>query len=374
MLRMAGVFIALMAFVALIPSPADGCAIAPQKGRTLQTASEEALIVFDEQTKTEHFIRTASFSGDSSDFGFLVPTPGRPEISEVDLNGVLATFSDVTRPRIVKQKKYVGGFALGCMLPMASNDGTLMNLAEDMAPRSAVNVVDRKRVGNLDAAVLQAEKPEAVREWLVKNGYNDRPELTEWLKAYTDGTWYITAYKIASDAVASGPRSTIRSTTVKMSFPTPTAFYPYREPSDARSARANGRVLKLHLLASRISAGTIGLNDSKPWPARTTWAGLLPPDAAPSVFESLRIGTRPNEAWYLTEFVDESNPRPGTDELFFGMASDQSPVERPPIVEYELIDTTIRDTLSGLGLGVIVLAMVIYLTVKLAGLARKRVG
>lgn len=371
MLRFSALFIAMMAIVGLIPSPVDGCAIAPQIGRKLQTASEEALIVFDEQTRTEHFIRTANFSGDSSDFGFLVPTPGRPEISEVNLQDVLATFSDVTKPRIVKQKKYVGGFAFGCLLPMASNGETTRAAALDKAPLPKVNVVDRKRVGNLDAAVLQAEKPEAVREWLVKNGYNDRPELTEWLKAYTDGQWFITAYKIASDALASGTQSSIRSTTVKMSFPTPTAFYPYREPSDARIARPNGRVLKLHVLASRISTGTIGLNDSKPWPARTTWAGLLPPEAAPSVFESLKISTRPNEAWYLTEFVDESNPRPGTDELFFGMANDQSPVERPPIVEYEVIDTTMRDTLTGLGLGIIVVAMLIYLTIKMWGLARK---
>jgi hypothetical protein len=38
--------------------------------------------------------------------------------------------------------------------------------------------------------------------------------------------------------------------------------------------------------------------------------------------------------WWLTEFEDRSTPRPGTDEVYFAPAPDQSPVARPPVIAY----------------------------------------
>ena len=48
-------------------------------------------------------------------------------------------------------------------------------------------------------------------------------------------------------------------------------------------------------------------------------------------------GVRGRE-WHLTEFLDSSSPRPGTDELYLTKAADQSPVERPPLVVWEEYD------------------------------------
>ena len=58
----------------------------------------------------------------------------------------------------------------------------------------------------------------------------------------------------------------------------------------------------------------------------------------------------PDKAWFLTEFEDRSSPRPGTDEVYFGPAPDQSPVERPPIIQYEYIDTTSKDYATFFGI------------------------
>ncbi|MFO0618419.1 MAG: hypothetical protein U0414_37845 [Polyangiaceae bacterium] len=54
--------------------PADPVppALAAPRGAEVAIANEEAGIVWDAKTKTEHFIRTARFV---SSFGFLVPTP-----------------------------------------------------------------------------------------------------------------------------------------------------------------------------------------------------------------------------------------------------------------------------------------------------------
>jgi hypothetical protein len=346
------VIVALAAILAALP-PVESCEVAPVKGQprsSVQTASEEAIIVYDEQTQTQHFIRTAQFSGSSAGFGFLVPTPAKPEIAEVD-GSIYATLANVTKPRIEKRKKYVSEPPIGCgeMAPT--------KMAGEATPDMA-RVIEQKRVGDLDVAVLQAETPQAIRDWLGKNGYDDRPELTDWLKAYTREKWFVSAFKVAADA---GSRP--RTTTVKMSFRTPSAFYPYREAADTRAINPpGGRLLRLYVLANSISAGGIGMNPSKEWPAKTAWAGLLPIDRMAGIFAAMNVTTRPDEAWFLTEFEDRSSPRPGTDELYFGRAADQSPVERPPIVEYETINTFERDAgwvcLGAMGLAIAVVVVV----------------
>src|SRR5690242_18626906 len=46
--------------------------------------SEQAVIIWDEPHKIEHFIRQADIRTKDPDLGFLVPTPQTPELVEVD--------------------------------------------------------------------------------------------------------------------------------------------------------------------------------------------------------------------------------------------------------------------------------------------------
>ena len=64
--------------------PLEGCAPAPHRGQWVDIRDESALIIWDEVTKTEHFIRRASFETAADDFGFLVPTPTQPDLGEAD--------------------------------------------------------------------------------------------------------------------------------------------------------------------------------------------------------------------------------------------------------------------------------------------------
>ncbi|HEY7160292.1 MAG TPA: hypothetical protein VH815_03495, partial [Acidobacteriota bacterium] len=75
----------IAAFVLLLFLPVTAgipCAPAPPNGRRVQVLGESAVIVWDSKTKTEHFIRSATFESDSPDFGFLVPTPTVPTLQE----------------------------------------------------------------------------------------------------------------------------------------------------------------------------------------------------------------------------------------------------------------------------------------------------
>src|SRR5262245_26721811 len=91
--------ITLAAILAAIPAESPACAIAERDGQSARILGESALIVWDEASKTEHFIREVRFESTAYDLGFLVPTPGKPEVEESD-DQVFAQLANLTRPRI----------------------------------------------------------------------------------------------------------------------------------------------------------------------------------------------------------------------------------------------------------------------------------
>lgn len=111
---------ALLAGLLALPAPSDACGVAPPRDVVVEVASESAIIVWDEQTKTEHFIRRATFTAHApgstpvKDFGFLVPTPSAPALEEVD-DSAFTELARVTEPRTeVRAPPSGGGCALGC--------------------------------------------------------------------------------------------------------------------------------------------------------------------------------------------------------------------------------------------------------------------
>lgn len=329
----------LAGVLAACPRPASGCAVLPPKDGTTTISSESALIIYDAATKTEHFIRTASFQSTSAEFGFMVPTPTKPDLA-LARPEVFGELTDITKRRTVVQKR-AKELDFGCgLLPMAASKFDAVGAALPDGAQRSVKVVEQKRVGDYEAVVLQASEPKTLRDWLTENGYDSRPALDPWFEAYTKGGWYITAFKIAADSPAAGGNTlALTSSAVRISFPTERPFYPYREPADMQAVKGS-RQLRLFVLSDERVSATIGDGDgAKAWQAKTEWSNKVPAERMAAVADKGRlpasVGTR---EWHLTEFTDPSSPRPGTDELYLSKAADQSPVERPPNIVWEEYD------------------------------------
>lgn len=340
--------------VALVPVPrSPGCAIAPPAGGWAATYAETAVLIWDADAGVEHFIRSAAFTGTSADFGFLVPTPGRPDLGDAPWQNT-GRLEAATAPR-TEVRRRLGEF--GCGSPKKT--GSVPPRAAAPAP-APVQVVERKRVGGFDAAVLKATDADALRGWLGRNGYASRPELRDWLGDYVDDGWHLTAFKVANDLA--GGRAVGSLHPVRLSFPTPQPVYPYKEPADAAKPDTAGqlppRLLRLFVLAPARMESVAGLGRGGPtaWQLRTVWAGPidrgtfeavgtangLPADAV------AKLAGRP---WVLTEFEDTSSPRTGGTDLSFRPSADQSPVERPPHVTYEDMYWPYYAATGGLGVG-----------------------
>jgi hypothetical protein len=225
-----------------------------------------------------------------------------------------------------------------------------------------VVVLDQKKVGDFDAIVLgfqrgKGDDPKAgageLAAWLVRHGYGFGDQLAAWLVPYVRDNWVVTAFRVAGQPAgdparpkpgatgkdAAPPRpgpAGLRAAPVRMSFKTDRPFFPYREPADQRDQRALAvpRFLRVYYVSTRRAAGTLG-DGAAAWPGRTVWADKLAPAEGQTVAANAKLpaGLPAGDLW-LTEFEDASTPRPGTDEVYFAPAADQSPVARLPIISY----------------------------------------
>lgn len=326
----ASALVVLAALVALVPGLPESraCAPAMRVAERVGVNAEEAVILYDAEYKTEHFIRRANFATTAKDFGFLVPTPTQPELGETQV-GVFHTLSVATQPRHVPSGKTQK------VVVKRSND----DLAPTAAAPAAPQVLEERTVAGYDAVVLKAEDVDGLKKWLEDRQYDARPALMEWLRWYVEHQWVITAFKITPGHAARQDRW---EKAVRMSFKTDAPFYPYREPEDLRAGPAKPRSLRVYFLADARYDGTLG--QDKRWAGKTVWANQLPADVMKGAVSGFGLsaadaGTIGARGWYLTEFEDHSSPRPGTDEVYFRKADDQSAVERPPIVydHYEYV-------------------------------------
>lgn len=322
-----GLLGALVAASLLLLAPdARACAPAPPAGEAVRITDEAALIVWDPKTKTEHFIRSASFATTAKDFGFLVPTPTKPALSEVS-GDLLPELMRHTQPKVEHRTKGVDVIP-GCaaLMFLSRSKSAGMEPASAVAP---VRVLEEARVAGYDAVVLEADSATALSDWLKQHGYAEGPTLTEWLAPYIAQKWKITAFKIAPSTRAQA----ISTSAVRMTFTTEKPFYPYREPKDQRETRPaslrdlpDERTLRVFFIGPERVDGVIG-EGGPLWPGKPRWSNPYRRTTIPSKPLPFEL---PEDAW-LTDFEDKSSPRPGTDDVFFSPAKDRSPVVPPPI-------------------------------------------
>lgn len=281
--------LAVLCLVGTGPRIAEACFAVGRAG-PLPVRGEEALIVWDEASHTEHFIRSASFENVSADFGFIVPTPSQPTLTEVD-EGVFGRLFRLYRrpPRAARGARGLGGMST------SGADG----LGEDR-----VEVVSESRVAGLTGTVLRATGTTALDAWLTERGYASTPELSAWLGPYVSRGYYLTAFRVDPE----GASGSVAMRAVRMSFSTDVPFYPYSEPQiEGRRARP----FRVSVVGPTRVTARVG---SSPWGATVGFArrtsrlrsviGSAVPEGA--------LGATP----WITVF-DERRSMRGTDDLFF---------------------------------------------------------
>ena len=316
---------ALVAVLVAVPPPARSCCVAPPSGKPVVNADQTVILLWDAANKTQHFIRKASFKSDAADFGFLVPSPTKPELAESG-NEAFPTLQKLTEPEVVRRPKPSGGIGCGCA---AAPNRTFDSVGAD------VTVLEQKLVAGFDAAVLEATSAQALTAWLKDHGYAYSPEIAAWAKPYIDQGWKVTALKVAKPADGQA-NQTVAASALRLSFKTDRPLFPYREPDPTGPARALGassRLLRIYFLADARYRGE--LTKETPWTGKVAWAGRVSPQDRAKVLEQLRLPPAAGPAeWWLTEFEDPWPYRAAPADVYFARDPDQGAVKREPIVQY----------------------------------------
>ncbi len=292
-----------------IARPAEPCAPAPPKGAIVETADEEAVIVWDAEHHVEHFIRRAVFRSTAKAFGFLVPTPTQPKLGEVP-DRVFDELGWAIAPKVRIERS---GFEPGCICMLG---GGASKHADGV--KGPVHVLQTAHVAGFDATTVVADDTDALAGWLESHGFERSPALVDWLATYVKARWTITAFVVASDE-SDAQRYDVATRAVHMTFSTDRPFYPYREPPTTSQLP---RLLRVYLLADQRFAATFA---EQPWTA-----GKLV-FAAPLVTPVALAAIAPDHP-FATVFEDTSAPRIGTDEVYFAPSADRSEVRPPDIV------------------------------------------
>lgn len=196
---------------------------------------EQALILHDAKAGREHLIREVVFKSASRSFGFVVPTPTRPEVAKLAQNPF-----ERLRAMFPFQPPMAGG--LGSGQGFGSGAG---------AKGRAVRVLEVKKVGSFTAFVLAADDEKALAAWLEKHGLESSPEAEPWLAHYVRAKYFFVAMRydpVPEDRALGRTQAEV----VRFSFDTPLPYYPYFEPDAARE-REEPRMLEVWLVSTRAT-------------------------------------------------------------------------------------------------------------------------
>jgi len=306
-------------------------------------ADQTVLIIWDAATKTQHFIRQASFKAEAEDFGFIVPSPSQPELEESG-NAAFPYLRKLAEPEIKKVPRPTG-MSCGCSsAPMANVAGKSAEVA----------VLAEKQVAGFDAVVLEAMAADALVGWLKDHGYAFSPEIEAWAKPYVEAGWKFTALKVAKPK-DDQKQNAVAASALRMSFKTERPLFPYREPDPQKAAAtlaARQRLLRIYFVGEHRYRGE--LTPDQPWSGTVAWSDKLSAEDRSKLLELLNLpATTGPEVWRLTEFEDQWPYLPAPGDVAFVLDTDQSSVKRQPIIQYVSLRVPMDATVYALGAAVV---------------------
>lgn len=157
----------------------------PPPGYTITPDDDvQAFLTYSEPDRVEVLVVQPAFSGTATEFGMVMPLPGRPAISEApeDMFDVLLEYTTI---------RYSDDATVEESLSIQSDGGEM---------GSGVTVVETKDVGDFKTVVLTADSAGALTEWLDGNGFEFKDEDRENFEYYVEkGGYYFVAMKVNMD-------------------------------------------------------------------------------------------------------------------------------------------------------------------------------
>jgi hypothetical protein len=179
-------FVFSLLWPTFLPAFADGMIIPPPNTSIYETG-QKAVIWYEGGIET--LILSTTFQGKAENFGWLVPTPFEPQVSQAS-DELFTALDDLTKPKYRTEPLPLLG---------APPQGLEIPKIEDNTP----TIIQTTKVGIFDITVLKAKDAEGLTKWLEKNDYPYPADREYLLKSYIDKDWYFVVAKVDSGAISS---------------------------------------------------------------------------------------------------------------------------------------------------------------------------
>lgn len=257
-------------------------------GKPVVFGDQTNIVIWDEAHHMEHFIRNANFKSGADNFGFIAPTPGKPQLNEASTQAfyTLANLAPVLR------YQFGGGGGAG-----------------GMKRGGEVQVIQEADVSGFHATTLWSTDAHAINDWMNAHGYVSTPEVEKWAERYTGKGWYLTAFRVIDRAKLAASTGTVR-----MSFRTDAPFNPFYVPSSNIPNRGKG-TLRVYFVSVGDYDANIGNTGTWQLPQ---WTAPIPDATATLLAKQVELpeGAIPKRS-QVTTFVDADFPRPAADDIYF---------------------------------------------------------
>jgi hypothetical protein len=235
----------LLILVVTTSARADGIVLPGSVNTRVQIPDQQALIHYQDGIET--LVVETRFSGQGSEFAWVVPVPSIPEVIPVT-TGVFPTLRSALRPQLGDGAPWralslaltvavllvfalragspwpvrllIGVLFSGCLLSIS-----LPSLGKPGGGAPAVAVLDRAIVGSYDTAVISGPDGSALTSWLTTNGYATPPEARPIIDDYAKAGWVFVASRLRLDSTG---QTTATPHPLAFKFKTAEPVYPLR--------------------------------------------------------------------------------------------------------------------------------------------------
>ncbi|AIE84568.1 DUF2330 domain-containing protein [Fimbriimonas ginsengisoli] len=269
---------------------AYACSGVGPPGQPVVFGDQTNIVIWDEAHHTEHFIRNAKFRSGADDFGFIAPTPAKPELSQASSRAfnTLAALA----PVVVYSRGFGGGGGMA-----------------DRTKSAEVQVIQEADVSGYHATTLKCPDAHAINDWMNQHGYISTPEVEKWAERYCSRGWYLTAFKVVDKSKLMASTGTVR-----MSFRTNKPFNPFYVPATNIPINGGG-TLRVYFVSVGNYDALIGHSETWQTPQ---WTSAVPEASAALLAKQaeLPFASVPDNC-QVEAFVDNNFPRPAADDIYF---------------------------------------------------------
>ncbi|MEV7279603.1 DUF2330 domain-containing protein [Streptomyces sp. NPDC093111] len=262
--------LALQAGSLVAPAYACGCgAMIPGRGARIGVDRETSAVHWDERTRTERIVMRFTVRGDADQAAWVMPVPHRADVRLGD-PALFDALERLTAPAYRDRDHF---WPRSGDWPFSSGDTDgVAGAAPPTARAPGVGVVGRERLGPFDVARLTATDPDALGDWLHRNGFELPDRLAAELRPYVERRWEYVAVRLAPEQAGAPLRGALDP--LRITFANDTPVYPMRLSRLARTPQA----LDLYVLSGHRMEPRDRIGGDRP---AVTFAGTLDaPDGA----------------------------------------------------------------------------------------------